>query len=45
MICYFLTGLQLRGKSLKKQLVFSGRFPTPNTVPTPKVLGEHYLNE
>lgn len=27
MICYFLTGLQLRGKFLKKQLVFSRRVP------------------
>lgn len=27
MICYFLTGLQLRGKFLEKQLVFSRRVP------------------
>lgn len=27
MSCYFLTGLQLKGKSLRKQLVFSGRVP------------------
>lgn len=31
MNCYFLTGLQLKGKSLRMQLSSQGGFPTPNT--------------